>query len=160
MFLFFFFLFVIHFIMMCVFFLFVCYFCLVFSILDFVFFFNLLNSWLFSLWFFSVLWVSVCVRVGCLFSFCFLSFLFSSSLSFVIRVGSFNYSSCSKKFGDLKYSGTESSIRDITLYMDFFHDCSVSLPPCMERKNSRNVCSTTSRNRRGTCFFVVVYIWK
>lgn len=53
------------------------------------------------------------------------------------------YSSCSRKFGDLKYSGTVSSMREITLYMDFFHDCSVSLPFWMDTKNSRNVCWTT-----------------
>jgi len=65
------------------------------------------------------------------------------------------YSSCSKKFGDLKYSGTGSSMRDIILYMDFFHDCSVSLPPCIARKNSRSVCSTTKRKFWGTCGRVV-----
>lgn len=61
------------------------------------------------------------------------------------------YSSCSKKFGDLKYSGTGSSMREIILYMDFFHDCSVSLPPCIARKNSRSVDSTTKRKFWGTC---------
>jgi len=69
-------------------------------------------------------------------------------------VGSANsstYSSCSKKLGDLKYSGTGSSMREMILYMDFFHDCSVSLPPCIARKNSRRVDSTTKRKFWGTC---------
>lgn len=38
--------------------------------------------------------------------------------------------------------------------MDFFHDCSESLPPWIDRKNSRSVCSITSRNRWGT------WIWQ
>lgn len=36
------------------------------------------------------------------------------------------------------------------LYMDFFHDCSVSFPVWIALKNSRKVCSTTNRKFEGT----------
>lgn len=78
---------------------------------------NYLNNRFFQcIFFFRLVTGCAVVNVGCL-----LTFYHTHTIKI--------YSNCSRKFGDLKYSGTGSSMREITLYMDFFHDCSVSLPP-------------------------------
>ena len=61
------------------------------------------------------------------------------------------HSSCSRKLGDLKYSGTGSSSLEIILYIDFFQDCSTSRPSWIALKNSLSVCSTTNLKFDGTC---------